>query len=122
MGYAVKRIKQTAVGWAIGKETQTRNAATTTTQSIKGEATRKTIPSDALVFVGATGDLAYKKIFPALQNIIRCQSLSAPVIGVANAGWTLEQLRERAHNSLVEYGGGVDEAAYGLTFKFTQCS
>jgi hypothetical protein len=51
--------------------------------------------------------LAYKKIFRALQNMIRRQSLSAPVIRVANAGWTLEQLRERARRSLVEYGVGV---------------
>jgi Glucose-6-phosphate dehydrogenase, NAD binding domain len=57
---------------------------------------KENCPSDALVFFGATGDLAYKKIFPALQNMIWRQSLSAPVIGVAKAGWTLEQLRERA--------------------------
>ena len=53
------------------------------------------VRSDALVFFGATGDLAYKKIFPALQNMIRHGSLRVPVIGVAKAGWTVEQLRER---------------------------
>ena len=56
--------------------------------------------SDALVFFGATGDLAYKKIFPSLQAMVRRGTLSVPVIGVAKAGWTLEQLRARARESL----------------------
>ena len=51
--------------------------------------------SDALVFFGATGDLAYKKIFPALQAMIKRGHLDIPVIGVAKAGWNLEQLRNR---------------------------
>jgi glucose-6-phosphate 1-dehydrogenase len=68
--------------------------------------------SDALVFFGATGDLAYKKIFPALQGMVRRGFLNVPVIGVAKSGWTLEQLRERARASLKEFGGGVDEAAF----------
>jgi glucose-6-phosphate 1-dehydrogenase len=66
--------------------------------------------SDALVFFGATGDLAYKKIFPALQAMIKRGHLSVPVIGVAKAGWNLEQLRARAHDSLEKHGG-VDAAA-----------
>ena len=49
--------------------------------------------SDALVFFGATGDLAYKKIFPALHAMAKRGHLNVPVIGVAKAGWTLEQLR-----------------------------
>jgi glucose-6-phosphate 1-dehydrogenase len=69
-------------------------------------------PSDALVFFGATGDLAYKKIFPALQHMIRRGTLDAPIIGVAKSGWTIEQLRERARDSLKQHGGGVDEAAF----------
>jgi len=69
-------------------------------------------PSDALVFFGATGDLAHKKIFPALQSMVRRGTLTVPVIGVAKAGWTIEQLRERARDSLKTYGGGVDEAAF----------
>jgi len=69
-------------------------------------------PSDALVFFGATGDLAYKKIFPALQRLIRRGRLDAPVIGVAKPGWGLERLRARARASLEEHGGGVDEAAF----------
>jgi glucose-6-phosphate 1-dehydrogenase len=69
-------------------------------------------PSDALVFFGATGDLAYKKIFPALQHMIQRGTLDVPVIGVAKADWTLEQLRARARDSLLQHGGGVDEAAF----------
>ncbi len=68
--------------------------------------------SDAFVFFGATGDLAYKKIFPALQAMIRRGHLDVPVIGVAKAGWGDRPLRERARASLVEHGGGVDEAAF----------
>ena len=67
--------------------------------------------SDALVFFGATGDLAYKKIFPALQAMIKRGHLDVPVIGVAKAGWDLEQLRTRARDSLVKHGG-VDAAAF----------
>ncbi len=70
------------------------------------------VHSDALVFFGATGDLAHKKIFPALQCMIRRGNLDVPVIGVAKAGWTVEQLRARARDSLEKYGGGVDEAAF----------
>ena len=67
--------------------------------------------SDALVFFGATGDLAYKKIFPALQAMLKRGHLNVPVIGVAKAGWSLDQLRERAHDSLEKHGG-VDSAAF----------
>jgi glucose-6-phosphate 1-dehydrogenase len=67
--------------------------------------------SDALVFFGATGDLAYKKIFPALQSMVKRGRLDMPVIGVAKAGWNLEQLRGRAHDSL-EAHGGADPAAF----------
>ena len=67
--------------------------------------------SDAFVFCGATGDLAYKKIFPALQAMARRGTLTVPVIGVAKAGWTLDQLRARARDS-VEKNGGLDSAAF----------
>jgi glucose-6-phosphate 1-dehydrogenase len=67
--------------------------------------------SDALVFFGATGDLAYKKIFPALQAMLKRGHLDVPVIGVAKAGWTLEQFRARALDSLQKHGG-VDSAAF----------
>src|SRR5215831_11175786 len=67
--------------------------------------------SDALVFFGATGDLAYKKIFPALQAMLKRGHLNVPVVGVAKAGWALEQLKARAHDSLEKHGG-VDPAAF----------
>ena len=69
-------------------------------------------PSDAFVFFGATGDLAHKKIFPALQSMIKDGVLNVPVIGVAKSGWTIEQLRERARDGIARFGGGVDEAAF----------
>ena len=72
--------------------------------------------SDALVFFGATGDLAYKKVFPAIQTLIQHGHLDVPVIGVAKAGWTLEQLQARARDSLAEHGG-VDEAAFAKLIK-----
>jgi glucose-6-phosphate 1-dehydrogenase len=68
--------------------------------------------SDALVFFGATGDLAYKKIFPSLQAMIKHGTLNVPVIGVAKSGWTLERLQARARDSLEKHGG-LDPAAFG---------
>jgi glucose-6-phosphate 1-dehydrogenase len=70
-----------------------------------------TLGSDAFVFFGATGDLAYKKIFPALQALVQRGQLDIPIIGVARAGWTLDQLRERARDSL-EHFGGIDPQAF----------
>jgi glucose-6-phosphate 1-dehydrogenase len=69
--------------------------------------------SDALVFFGATGDLAAKMIFPALQAMVKDGRLDVPVIGVAKAGWGLEQLQARARDSLEKHGGGVDPVAWG---------
>jgi glucose-6-phosphate 1-dehydrogenase len=67
--------------------------------------------SDALVFFGATGDLAHKKIFPALQAMIKRGHLAVPVIGVAKAGWNLQQLKDRARDSLEKHGG-LDASAF----------
>ena len=67
--------------------------------------------SDTLVFFGATGDLAYKKIFPALQAMVRRGTLNVPIIGVAKAGWNLDQLKARAKDS-VEKHGGLDPVAF----------
>jgi glucose-6-phosphate 1-dehydrogenase len=67
--------------------------------------------SDALVFFGATGDLAYKKIFPALQAMLKRGTLDIPIIGVAKAGWNVDQLRARAQES-VERHGGLDRDAF----------
>ena len=74
-------------------------------------------PSDALAFFGATGDLAYKKIFPALHSMARRGNLNFPVIGVAKSGWGLEQLRARARESIEKHGGGVDEKAFADLLK-----
>src|SRR5215475_5024044 len=67
--------------------------------------------SDALVFFGATGDLAYKKIFPSLQGMVKRGHLNVPVIGVAKSGWNLEQLKARVRDSLEKHGG-LDSAAF----------
>jgi glucose-6-phosphate 1-dehydrogenase len=67
--------------------------------------------SDVLVFFGATGDLAYKQIFPALQAMVRHGHLDMPVIGVARSTWSDDQLRARARASVAEHGG-LDEAAF----------
>jgi glucose-6-phosphate 1-dehydrogenase len=72
--------------------------------------------SDALVFFGATGDLAYKKIFPALQAMMQHDGLDLPIIGVAHSGWNADKLRQRAHDSLVQAAkddaSSVDEATF----------
>jgi glucose-6-phosphate 1-dehydrogenase len=61
--------------------------------------------SDALVFFGATGDLAHKEVFPALQGLVEQRRFDIPVIGVAKSGWDLERLRARARDSLEQHGG-----------------
>jgi glucose-6-phosphate 1-dehydrogenase len=68
-------------------------------------------PSDALVFLGATGDLAYKQIFPALQALVTRHNLNIPIVGVAKAGWNLDQLKQRARDSITN-AGSFDEAAF----------
>ncbi len=68
-------------------------------------------PSDALVFFGATGDLAYKQIFPALQELVATGQFDVPIIGVGRSGWGTEQLVERARASLQEHGR-FDEGAF----------
>lgn len=73
--------------------------------------------SDALVFFGITGDLAYKKIFPALHSMIRRGRLDVPIVGVAKSEMTQDQLVERAKASINELGGGIDDAAFA---KFAQ--
>ena len=67
--------------------------------------------SDAFVFFGATGDLAYKKIFPALYAMARRNGLDIPIIGMARAGWSLDRLKQRARDS-VEHGGDFDSACF----------
>jgi len=70
------------------------------------------LPSDALVFFGATGDLAYKKIFPSLQAMVKRGHLDVPIVGVAKSGWNLEQMQARMRNSLENHPGGLDRSAF----------
>ena len=69
------------------------------------------VPSDALVLFGATGDLAYKKIYPSLIRLEAEGELEHPIIGVARSGWGIEKLRERVKASIKENGRGEDEKA-----------
>jgi glucose-6-phosphate 1-dehydrogenase len=71
--------------------------------------------SDAFVFVDATGDLAFQQIFPTLQQLIRDEGLTVPIIGVAKAGWNLDQVRARAKDSLEKHGGADPDALRKLT-------
>ncbi len=68
--------------------------------------------SDALVFFGATGDLAYKQVFPALFGLVRDEGLTTPIIGVAKSGWTLDQLKERAKESVAAHGGNTKSESF----------
>ena len=71
----------------------------------------KPVPSDALVFFGMSGDLAHKKIFPALYNMVKRNVLDVPVIGVASSQWTVQDLKDRARDSITTYGSGIDDEA-----------
>ncbi len=65
--------------------------------------------SDSLVFFGMSGDLAHKKIFPALYAMVKKGELKVPVIGVASSSWTVQDLMDRARESVTTFGGGVDD-------------
>src|SRR5262245_889904 len=69
----------------------------------------KPVKSDALVFFGASGDLAHKKVFPALYHMTTHGHLDMPVIGVAFSDWTLDDLVKRARDGITQFGGGVDD-------------
>jgi glucose-6-phosphate 1-dehydrogenase len=73
------------------------------------------IHSDALVFFGATGDLAYKKIFPSLQAMVKRGTLNVPIVGVAKSGWNIDQFRARAKDSLEKHGG-IDRVPFDKLF------
>jgi glucose-6-phosphate 1-dehydrogenase len=75
--------------------------------------------SDTFVFFGATGDLAYKKVFPSLQSMVLHGRLNVPVIGVAKAGWDLAKFKERVRQSLIEHGG-IDRAAFEKLYSLLQ--
>src|SRR5262245_18287358 len=72
---------------------------------------QNSIHADRLVFFGGTGDLAYKKIFPPHQAMVRRGALNVPVIGVAKSGWNVDGLRARAKDSLEKHGG-LDPVAF----------
>ena len=74
-------------------------------------ASEDTRPADVLVLFGAMGDLAHKKIFPALYHMVQRGHMDLPIIGVAKAGRTDEQLKERARDSVHQQGGNIDEDA-----------
>ncbi len=76
-----------------------------------------TVPADALVLFGAMGDLAHKKIFPALYHMVRHGHLDVPVIGVARAGRTNEHLKERVRDSIQQQGGEIDQEALAKLLK-----
>src|SRR5687768_17177529 len=73
--------------------------------------------SDAFVLFGATGDLAFKKIFPALHWMVKRGNPGFPIVGVSRGGSSLEALKERAKQSIAEFGGGVDERAFDVLAK-----
>src|ERR1700687_1716707 len=82
-----------------------------------GKPSEDTAPSDALVLFGAMGDLAHKKIFPALYHMVRHGHLEVPVIGIARAARTDEHLRERVRDSIQQQGGGIDQEALAKLLK-----
>jgi len=80
-------------------------------EPLRAEPNMTNAQADALVFFGATGDLAYKKIFPSLQAMVKRGHFDVPVIGVARSTWTLEQLKARVKDSLEKHGG-LDPVAF----------
>src|SRR5436190_2558806 len=82
-----------------------------------GKSSEDTAPSDALVLFGAMGDLAHRKIFPALYHMVRQGHLKVPVIGVARAGRTNEHLKERVRDSIRQQGGEIDQEALAKLLK-----
>ena len=68
--------------------------------------------ADALVFFGATGDLAFKKTFPALQSMEQIEFVDMPIIAVTRGGRRKEDLLDRVRKSLETHGGGIDEIAF----------
>jgi glucose-6-phosphate 1-dehydrogenase len=82
-----------------------------------GKSTEETMPADALVLFGAMGDLAHKKIFPALYHMVRHGHLDVPVIGVARAGRTNEHLKERVRDSIHQKGDDIDREALAKLLK-----
>src|ERR1700719_4188669 len=76
-----------------------------------GKPSEDTAPADAVVLFGAMGNLAHKKIFPALYHMVRHGHLDVPAIGVARAGRTNEHLKDRVRDSIQEQGNNIDQKA-----------
>ena len=66
----------------------------------------KAVSADALVIFGATGDLARKKLFPALYRLVERDALDIPVIGVARRSWQDAELRAYAREAV---GSRIDD-------------
>src|SRR6202023_4107814 len=82
-----------------------------------GKTTVEAMPADALVLFGAMGDLAHKKIFPALYHMVRRGHLDVPVIGIARAGRTNEHLEERVRDSVQQPGEDIDQEVLAKLLK-----
>src|ERR1700684_1042663 len=82
-----------------------------------GKTTEETKPADALVLFGAMGDLAHKKIFPALYHMVRHGRLDVPVIGIARAARTDEHLKESVRDSIQQQGGNIDQEVLAKLLK-----
>src|ERR1035438_647233 len=82
-----------------------------------GKPSEDTAPADALVLFGVMGDLAHKKIFPALYQMVRYGHLDVPVIGVARAARTDEHLKEQVRDSIQQQGGDIDQEALAKLLK-----
>src|SRR5215831_1425628 len=102
-----KRITRTSCCRPCGS-----SSAATTKSRKSEEGQMNALHSDALVFFGATGDLAYKKIFPSLQAMMIRGHLDVPIIGVAKSGWGLDQMRARMRESLEKHPAGLDHSAF----------
>ena len=81
------------------------------------KSTEETMPADALVLFGPMRDLAHKKIFPALYHRAQHGHLDVPVIGVARAGRTNENLKERVRDSIQQQGGEIDQDSLAKLLK-----
>src|ERR1700731_1688589 len=82
-----------------------------------GKRSEDSAPADALVLFGAMGDLAHKKIFPALYHMVQRGHLNVPVIGLARAEGTDERLKERVRDSVQQQGGRVDQEVLAKLLK-----
>jgi glucose-6-phosphate 1-dehydrogenase len=86
-------------------------------QGATGKPGEDTTPADALVIFGAMGDLAHKKIFPALYHMVQRGHLEIPVIGIARSARTAADFKNRVHDSVQQQGGDIDQQALAKLLK-----